>query len=162
MKKEKMESKIRYAKRGCKCQICGTWLALGKRKANQFLCCNEDSDNLTVCQKRHRQLKLINDTAESNKDRISTLVCDQCHKTIPRINQHQKRCMSEVEGERSQCQKDAMKKISADHEANKNCRKRNCLKCNQPFESTGRFNKVCGKCDDINAKLSKQAYSVFL
>ena len=32
---------------------------------------------------------------------------------------------------------------------------RSCLKCNQPFDSAGRFNRICPGCAKVNRKLER-------
>ena len=38
--------------------------------------------------------------------------------------------------------------------------KRFCLKCDRPFVASGRFNRICETCSDVNRTISHQSYTV--
>jgi hypothetical protein len=151
-----MESKVRYATQGCKCRVCKKWLEKGERKANQFLCCNKDSRILTTCQKKHRQVKARQDKDLRDKGLSKTLVCDQCKKTIPRTDLHQKRCVSGTKGILSPCQKKAIKDHGAKHYKEVTVRKHKsvCLRCGKKFSSDGKYHRICDPCTAINSRIS--------
>lgn len=154
--KKKMESKVRYAKTGCKCLTCKKWLKKGERKANQFLCCNKDSRVLTTCQKKHRQGKAREVKAARDKKLPQTLICDQCKKTIPRTDLHQKRCVSGKKGILSPCQKKAIKTHGANHYKEVTVKKHKsvCLKCGEKFSSDGKYHRICDTCTAVNSRIS--------
>jgi hypothetical protein len=151
-----MQSKVRYAKHGSKCVVCKKWLKVGERKANQFLCCNEDSRILTNCQKKHRQTKARQVKKTRDEKLPQTLICDQCKKTIPRTDLHQKRCVSGKKGILSACQKKAIKDHGAKHYKEVTVKKHKsvCLKCGGKFSSDGKFHRICDPCSSINSRIS--------
>ncbi|MCK5219714.1 hypothetical protein KAR10_09330, partial [bacterium] len=148
------------AKQGINCRICRTWLKKGERKANQFLCCNKDSRILTNCQKRHYQLKRVAVADAKPVPDYGSMICDQCGLRQKKQDPMQKRCVSNVKGERSECQKKGMRVNSAklyDPEPTPEEKtKRMCLKCGEPFESAHVHNRICEDCNILNERARKE------
>jgi hypothetical protein len=152
----------KYAKQGIYCRICRVWLKKGERKANQFLCCNEDSRNLTICQKKYYKAK--RDIAAMEKPAIDygRLTCDTCGSDIKKQDAMQKRCITGIKGKSSECQKKAMRKYAANqyHAPPVKTRgkdNRLCLKCGEMFESEHVYNRICDNCrvsNDREARIS--------
>ncbi len=160
------KGKTKYAKEGCECKVCKIWLKKGERKANQFLCCNEDSRDLTVCQRKYYKDKRAKIAEKKPKRDYGELVCDVCLETVKKTDPLQKRCTSGEKGVLSECQKEGMRRNS-----NKNSdddeslpivptKKRGCLKCGKRFDSLHKFNRVCDKCTITNDRGGRKEHKV--
>jgi hypothetical protein len=103
----------KYAKEGINCSICQKLLKKGERRANQFLCCNENSRNLTECQKKHYKLKRDKVSREKPPLDYGYIICDVCEETIKKQDSSQKRCISGIKGVQSECQKKALRRYAS-------------------------------------------------
>ena len=164
--KKVYSGKTKYAKKGCKCKVCKIWLKKGERKANQFLCCNEDSRDLTECQRKYYKNKRAKIAKAKPKPDYGDLVCDVCLDTVKKTDPLQKRCTSGIKGELSECQKEGMRrnanKSHADDETLPDVptKKRDCLRCGKQFDSLHIFNRVCDRCTVINDRGGRKEHKV--
>jgi hypothetical protein len=148
--------KSKYAKEGCRCRICKKWLKKGMRKANQFLCCNKDSRDLTRCQKIYYKRKRARIAKLKPKPDHGFVICDVCQTKIKKTDPFQKRCTSGKKGVLSSCQKEGMRRNSNSNKKFDDdlldvpTKKRLCLKCGDKFDSLHRFNCLCDKCTVSN------------
>jgi hypothetical protein len=159
----------RFAKTDAPCKVCKVILKAGERRANQFLCCNEDARDLTECQKAHYG-------ARPKKKRIK---CDVCFKLITQQDPNQKRCVSDEKEVDSRCQKMAKARTAASHydpiikglsepeevglsgRPSKSKReKRICMKCGKKFPSTGPYNRICDKCNTMNERVASTGFKM--
>ncbi len=160
--------KNKYARAGLPCRICGTWLYKGKRKANQFLCNNDDSRDRTACQREYYKRKRDVISATKPKPDYGELVCDICQKTVKRTDPLQKRCTSGKKGILSKCQREGMRKNTKNKPRKKRyvgtvkviTKKRTCLKCDKKFDSLHPFNRICDKCTVLNDRGGKKEHKV--
>lgn len=165
-KKKKYKGMVRYAKEGAECIICKTWLKVGERKANQFLCCNDkDARFLTDCQKKHYKNKRDKVTSEAPAPEYGFVFCDVCGTKVKKRDPMQKRCVTPTKGVLSVCQKKAVKKTAARHYENPPEpataeAKRLCLRCGEKFESLHRFNRLCDKCTVLNERTAMPAHKI--
>ncbi len=151
------KGRSKYAKVGCKCRTCGKWLAKGKRKANQFLCCKIDSRDLTECQRTYYKNKRAQIAKNKPKPDYGFVICDICQAKTKKTDHFQKRCTSGKKGVMSECQKEGRRrnsnKNSADIESlypTVYTKKRDCLRCGKKFDSLHVHNRICDKCTIIN------------
>ncbi len=163
--KEVYEGKAKYAKKGCKCRTCKKWLKKGLRKANQFLCCNEDSRDLTECQRTYYKNKRAKISKTRPKRNYGYVICDVCQARVKKSDPLQKRCTSGEKGVLSQCQKIGMRRNS--NKGGDDCnlpsvptKKRTCLKCGEKFDSLHKYNRICDKCTIINDKGVRKEHKV--
>jgi hypothetical protein len=165
-KKQKVYTgQAKYAKQGIHCRICRKWLKKGMRKANQFLCCNDDSRNLTGCQKRYYKAKRDKVAEEKPPIDYGYIICDTCKKSIKKQDALQKRCISGIKGKSSECQKEAMRRYAANRydapavpKATKGKGIRICMKCQEKFESEHEYNRICEKCGEENQSETRIAH----
>ncbi len=157
--KQVYKGKTKYAREGCECKVCKVWLKKGERKANQFLCCNEDSRDLTDCQRKYYKNKRAKIAKAKPKADYGDLVCDVCLSTVKKTDPLQKRCTSGIKGELSECQKEGMRRNSNKGYNDINqlypevpTKKRDCLRCGKEFDSLHKYNRVCDKCTIVNDK----------
>ncbi len=167
MKKTKQvyKGKSKFAKEGCPCRICRKWLEKGVRKANQFLCCNDNSRELTDCQKLYYKKKREAIAAARPAPDYGFVICDVCQTKVKKTDPLQKRCTSGIKGVLSECQKEGMRRNS-----NKNnddddlpeivTTKRLCLKCGDIFDSLHIHNRICDKCTVINDRGVRKEHRV--
>lgn len=167
MKKAKTvyNGNAKYAKVGCRCKQCKKWLKKGVRKANQFLCCNDDSRDLTKCQKSYYKNKRAKIAKTKPRPDYGFVVCDVCLTKRKKTDPLQKRCTSGIKGVLSNCQKEGMRRNSSKSCDNEDrpdvpTEKRLCLKCGNRFDSLHLFNRVCDKCCVVNDKGIKQEHKV--
>lgn len=164
--KKKYKGMVRYAKEGAECIICKTWLEVGERKANQFLCCNDkDARLLTDCQKKHYKNKRDKVASDKPVPDYGFVFCDQCGTKVKKRDPMQKRCVSPVRNELSPCQKKAVTKTAAKHydeppEPKTTTKKRLCLKCGEKFDSLHVHNRICEKCTAINERAERPQHKV--
>jgi hypothetical protein len=163
MKLEQATAK-RFARTDTPCKVCNTILKAGERRANQFLCCNEDSRDLTDCQKLHY----------AAKPKVKRIMCDVCKRSIIQQDPNQKRCVAEGDGD-SECQKIAKARTAANHytpvtkelpeaeetkppgrKPKSKRTKRICMKCHRKFPSTGPYHRICDKCNTLNERVSRK------
>lgn len=158
MKKSKAvyKGKAKYAKKGCKCRTCRKWLEKGVRKANQFLCCNDDSRDLTACQKAYYKKKRAKIAKARPKPDYGFVICDICRTKVGKTDPLQKRCTSGIKGVLSPCQKEGMRRNSnknyEDDLPDVRTEKRTCMKCRIKFDSLHPYNRICDKCTIANDK----------
>lgn len=141
--------KPKRALKGCNCQWCGKWLEKGVRKPKQLLCCNNDSRDLTACQREYYKQKRADIAKTMPIPDYGVLICDVCLREIKKTAVFQKRCTSDITGELSKCQKEGNQRTK-----NKNrkelaivpTKKRLCLKCREDFESRDIHNRICEEC----------------
>ncbi len=150
--------KAKYAKEGCECKICKKWLAKGKRKANQFLCCNRDSRDLSKCQKKYYKDKRARIAKLKPKPDYGYVICDICRTKVKMTDPAQKRCTSGTKGVLSECQKEGMRRNTRKTPEERDypkvpTKKRECLKCERMFDSVSPFNRICEDCANENAEL---------
>ena len=153
--------KAKYAKQGVNCRICRIWLKKGERKANQFLCCNDDSRILTSCQKRYYKAKRDKALEGRAIPDYGHINCDICKSYIKKQDPMQKRCTSGIKGKLSECQKEGVRRNANNKDDNDPAEtaettKRICLKCGEFFDSIQEFNRICEKCDDLNTKAIRE------
>ncbi len=169
MKKPKAvyNGKPKYALRGCQCRTCRKWLKKGERKANQFLCCNDDSRDLTECQRLYYKRKRAKLSKKKPKPDYGFVICDVCQTKVKKSDPLQKRCTSGIKGVLSECQKEGMRRNSnkSNKEEDNNLpevptTKRYCLKCRKMFDSVHKYNRICDKCTVINDRGTRKAHKV--
>ncbi len=164
MKKPKTgKGKTKYARHGCECRICKKWLKKGQRKANQFLCCNKDSRNLTACQKLYYKKKRAKIAAAKPKPDYGFIICDVCQTKVKKTDPLQKRCTSGKKGVLSECQKEGMRRNSNKDDDDRDLpdvrtKKRLCLKCGKKFDSLHPYNRICDKCTIENDKGTRREH----
>ncbi len=160
--------KAKYAKEGCECRICKKWLAKGKRKANQFLCCNKDSRDLSKCQKKYYKDKRAAIAKLKPKPDYGYVICDVCRTKVKMTDPAQKRCTSGTKGVLSECQKEGMRRNTRMTPEERELEgypilpteKRECLKCEKMFDSVSKFNRICEVCAEENAEIMKSEHRV--
>ncbi len=157
----KKQTKTKFAREGCRCRICKKWLAKGKRKANQQLCCNEDSRDLTPCQKLYYKNKRAAIAKARPKPDYGFMVCDVCQKKVKKTDSLQKRCTSGIKGVLSECQREGMRRNSSNSDNDLPdviTSKRTCLKCGRKFNSLHKYNRICDNCTVINDRGVRKEY----
>lgn len=142
------------ARQGISCKECGTYIEAGFRLAGQMVCNDPDSDEKTECQERYYK---------RNKKRIKQRVfinCAECKKRIDRPHNTQVRCHSDIKGVLTKCQQIAAKRAVNKHKSVTMAIEtlslplpRVCLKCDNMFQSTSPYNRVCPTCSVTNANL---------
>lgn len=165
--KEVYNGKAKYAKEGIECFVCKKWLKKGVRKANQFLCCNDDSRDLTECQRTYYKNKRAEIAKLKPKPEYGYVICDVCRTKVKKTDPLQKRCTSGIKDVLSECQKEGMRRNtrkSPDEReqrfANIPTKKRLCLKCEQKFDSISPYNRICEPCGIENDELQVSEYRV--
>ncbi len=165
--KEIYNGKAKYAREGIGCFICKKWLEKGLRKANQFLCCNDDSRDLTECQRTYYKNKRAEIAKLKPKPVYGFVICDVCRKTVKKTDPLQKRCTSGTKGVLSECQKEGMRRNTRKSPDERGQRypdvptkKRECLKCEEMFDSVSPYNRICEKCSIENDELQVSEYRV--
>ncbi len=161
--KEIYKGKSKYAREGCECRICKKWLEKGERKANQFLCCNDDSRDLTECQIKYYKDKRAKKAKLRPKPNYGFVICDVCRKTVKKTDPMQKRCTSGIKGVLSTCQKAGMRR-TCNKKGNKDLptKKRTCLKCREKFDSFSPYNRICPPCADENNEITKPEHRIHI
>ncbi len=148
--------RAKFAKTDANCKVCGKLLKAGVRKGNQMLCCNGATNHLTDCQRTWY------------REKPKYIKCDVCGTRVIRTKRGQKRCVSDVQGEMSECQKIARRRICADNYKDRvspdrtNKEMRNCLRCGEDFPSEGIHNRVCGRCNTANSSEAKAVHRMFV
>lgn len=167
MKKTKTVYKGRpkYAREACRCRTCKKWLKKGVRKANQFLCCNDDSRDLTECQRTYYKNKRAKIAEAKPRPDYGFVICDVCLIKRKKTDPLQKRCTSGIKGVLSSCQKEGMRRNSNKSSDDGDLpdvptKKRVCLKCQKKFDSLHSHNRVCDKCTIVNDRGTRQEHRV--
>ncbi len=165
--KQTYKGKAKYAREGCECRTCKKWLKKGKRKANQFLCCNNDSRDLTKCQRTYYRNKRARIALLKPKPDYGFVICDVCLTKVKKTDPLQKRCTSGKKGVLSECQKEGMRRNCNKQPDEKNIRypevlteKRLCLRCGEMFDSLHVHNRICDKCTVINDRGQRKEHKV--
>ena len=154
-----------YALTPCNCLECKVLIPVGVRRPNQTLCLPTKKDRrynkraLSRCQTSY-----YNKKKQGKKKALFFIYCDTCHKKIQTEDTTQVRCVSDIEGELSDCQIKAKKRISKEnYKAKKERDAENtkvCLKCDRKFVSNGDFNRICDRCQSINSRVSRKMHKL--
>jgi hypothetical protein len=153
---------VMYAKTDFDCLECGTTLKAGERTPHQTLCTvGRNTTVLSPCQAAwYNKKKVI------RRKELQFIICDICKQKTKQLDLRQVRCVTGIKGVLSECQIIAKDRVVASFRKKKKEQeerdKKNCLKCGNPFPSTGDYHRICDSCSAVNNRMVRNTHKVMV